>query len=220
MFCVFLSWIDFNFLKKISCAENDPKKIYFLYKIYTEGANKYKPLFQNEKPLQKNIHLLLKSIIHNNSHFTGVFDYYNDCVNKKFPAIIENKVKENLFNDVFQYYKKQLNFEIETEPQKELEIIEHNAMTIISLHLKPIVENKFKKQYPKNLSYESISEIITSSIFQPQFEFKDYPTIETLINNIISTLEFPVNQESIVNLITIFHNNQLYYFLHHNILLI
>lgn len=200
--------ISFNFLKTISCAENDPKKIDFLYKIYKEGTNKYKPLFQNEKPLQSNIHSLLQSIIYNNPLFTGVFDYYNDCVNKKFPQIIENAVQENLLNDVLQYYRKQLNFDVETTPEQELQKIEHNAMTIISLHLKPIVQKKFRDKYPNNLSSDEVSEIITSSIFQPQFEFKNYSEIETLINNIISSLEFPINQESIVHLIPIFHNNQ------------
>ncbi len=202
-----INHISFNFLKTISCAKNDPKKIDFLNQIYKCGANKYEPLFQNEKPLQNNIHSLLESIIHNNHLFTGLFDYYDDCANKKFPAIIENAVKDNLLNDVLQYYRKQLNFYVETTPEQELQKIQHNAMTIISLNLKPIVQKKFKQKYPNNLSSNDISETITTSIFQKEFQFKDYLTMENLINTIIDNLEFPVNQDSIVNLINIFHTN-------------
>lgn len=200
--------ISLNFLKTIFCAENDAKKIDFLHQIYEISANKYKPLVNNNTPCQKNIHSLLQLIIYNNTFFSGIFDYYNDTVNKKFPQIIENEVKNNLLNDALQYYRRQIYNEVETTPQQELEKIRHNAMTIISLNVKPIVQNKFKQQYPNNLSSDDISQTITSSIFQKEFEFKDFPTIENLINTIIEHLELPVNQDNIISLIRIFHTNQ------------
>jgi hypothetical protein len=193
-----------SFLKKISgitAAADDPDIQSFEFlpdkavDVFLKATNN-KRLNDQNRPNVPVMQHFFQTIIMNNPVFSGCVAFVQSLTKQGYPPGIRTELMLNLVQAPIVYYERRLTGNTDIEPDKQIEKIEREAMSLVSIALDPMIITKLRKQFPDNQVLDGIAEIIRTQLFKGK-TYANYHHLESLIDYIVKNIVLPVDKSQI-----------------------